>query len=118
MTAPLKVVLLALNSPGYQSLALGYLRAYAQADSRLQGRVGFQTLDLTTEDDPWWIAYRVIALEPQVLAVSVFCWNASAVHDVCRIVRQALPGIRIVLGGPEVGPVADDVLRAEPAALA
>jgi anaerobic magnesium-protoporphyrin IX monomethyl ester cyclase len=114
VTAPLKVVLLALNSPGYQSLALGYLRAYAQADSRLQGRVGFQTLDLTTGDDPWWIAYRVIALEPEMLAVSVFCWNARAVHDVCRIVRQALPGIRIVLGGPEVGPVADDVLRAHP----
>jgi len=110
----LKVVLLALNSPGYQSLALGYIRAYAQADSRLQGRVGFQTLDLSSDDDPWWIAYRVIALEPDVLGVSVLCWNARAVYDICRVVRQALPNIRIVAGGPEVGPVAGDVLRSHP----
>jgi len=114
VSQPLKVVLLALNSPGYQSLALGYIRAYAQADSRLQGRVGFQTLDLSSDDDPWWIAYRVIALEPDVLGVSVLCWNARAVYDICRVVRQALPNIRIVAGGPEVGPVAGDVLRSHP----
>ncbi|MBN2247220.1 MAG: radical SAM protein [Coriobacteriia bacterium] len=114
MTAPLKVALLALNSPGYQSLALGYLRAYAQADERLKGRVGFQTLDLTTDDDPWWISYRIIGLEPDVLAVSVFCWSAGAIYDICRIVRQALPDVRIVLGGPEVGPIAESVLRAHP----
>ncbi|MHB1451359.1 MAG: B12-binding domain-containing radical SAM protein [Coriobacteriia bacterium] len=114
MSAPLKVALLALNSPGYQSLALGYLRAYAQADDRLKGRVGFQTLDLTTDDDPWWVAYRIIGLEPDVLAVSVFCWSARAIYDICRIVKQALPEIRIVLGGPEVGPIAGDVLLAHP----
>ena len=28
----LKVALVALNAAGYQSLALGYLQAYAQAD--------------------------------------------------------------------------------------
>ncbi|MDY0341004.1 MAG: radical SAM protein [Coriobacteriia bacterium] len=114
MTAPLKVAMLALNSPGYQSLALGYLRAYAQADDRLKGRVGFQTLDLTIDDDAWWVAYRVIGLEPDVLAVSVFCWGARATYDVCRIVKQALPDVRIVLGGPEVGPIAADVLLAHP----
>ena len=110
MSTPLKVALLALNSPGYQSLALGYLRAYAQADDRLKGRVGFQTLDLTTDDDPWWVAYRIIGLAPDVLAVSVFCWSARAVYDICRIVKQALPGVRIILGGPEVGPIAQEVL--------
>lgn len=114
MTTPLKVALLALNSSGYQSLALGYLRAYAQADDRLKGRVGFQTLDLSTDDDPWWVAYRIIELEPDVLGASAFCWNARAIHDICRIVKQALPHVRIVLGGPEVGPVAAEVLLAHP----
>lgn len=108
---PLKVALLALNAPGYQSLALGYLRAYAEADQRLAGRIAFQTLDLSSDDDPWWVSYRLIGLEPDVLAVSVLCWNARAVYDVCRIVRAALPSVRIVLGGPEVGPIAEDVLR-------
>jgi radical SAM superfamily enzyme YgiQ (UPF0313 family) len=110
MTEPLKVALLALNAPGYQSLALGYLRAFAQADDRLRGRVAFQTLDLSADDEAWWVAYRIISMQPDVLGVSVVCWSARTAFDVCRIVREALPDIRIVLGGPEVGPIAEDVL--------
>jgi anaerobic magnesium-protoporphyrin IX monomethyl ester cyclase len=110
MGEPLKVALLALNAPGYQSLALGYLRAFAEADQRLAGRVAFQTLDLSADDDPWWVAYRVIALEPDVLGVSMMCWSAVAAFDVCRIVKAALPGMVIIVGGPEVGPIAEDVL--------
>ena len=115
MAEPLKVALLALNAPGYRSLALGYLRAYAQADPRLAGRVGFQTLDLESGADPWWVAYRIIELHPDVVAASVVCWSARAVFDVCRIVRAALPDVRIVLGGPEVGPVPVETLEAHPA---
>ncbi|MBN2823059.1 MAG: radical SAM protein [Coriobacteriia bacterium] len=109
---PMRTVLVGLNSPGYQSLALGYLRAYAQADSRLAGRVAFQTLDLTVEVDPWWVAYRVLALDPDLVAISMTCWNARSAHEFCRIVKQARPQTLIVMGGPEVGPIAEDVLRA------
>lgn len=114
MNSPLKTVLIGLNSPGYQSLALGYLRSYAQADDRLKGRVAFQTFDLTVDVDPWWIAYRVLPLEPDVVGISVTCWNATAVFDLCRIIRAASPDTRIVLGGPEVGPVAGATLEAHP----
>lgn len=114
MSTPLKVALVALNSPGYQSLALGYLRAFAQADQRLRGGVGFTTLDLTVDLEPWWVAYRVLGLEPDVLGVSVTCWNARSVFELCRVVRAARPETLIVLGGPEVGPVAEVILRAHP----
>lgn len=107
---PLRTALVGLNAPGYQSLALGYLRAFAQADARLAGRVAFQTLDLTVDVDPWWVAYRVLGLDPDVLAVSVTCWNARSVYEVCRIVKQARPQTVVVIGGPEVGPIAEDVL--------
>jgi radical SAM superfamily enzyme YgiQ (UPF0313 family) len=112
MSTPLKVVLVALNSPGYQSLALGYVRAYAQSDERLKGRVAFQTFDLAVDVDPWWIAYRVLPLEPDVVGISVTCWNARQVFDLCRVIRAASPRTKIVLGGPEVGPIAEDVLEA------
>jgi len=112
--APLRCAMLALNSPGYRSLALGYLRAYSQADRRLAGRIAFETLDLDTDVDPWWVAWRVLGLEPDVLAVSVTCWNARAVYEVCRIVASVRPQCAIVLGGPEVGPAAAEVLAAHP----
>lgn len=114
MSTPLRVALLALNAPGYQSLALGYLRAYAQADPRLAGKVAFQTLDLSSTDDPWWVAYRLLEMRPDVVGISVLCWNARAVFDVCRIVKSARPETRIVLGGPEVGPIAAETLREHP----
>lgn len=111
---PLRCVFLGLNSPGYDSLALGYLRAYAQADARIAGRVAFQTLDLTVDTDPWWVAWRVLGLECDVLAISVTCWNARAVYEVCRIVGSVRPECAIVLGGPEVSPIGEDVLTAHP----
>lgn len=113
--AALRCVLLALNSSGYQSLALGCLRASAQADRRLAGTVAFQTLDLTVDLDPVWVAWRVLGLEPDVLGISVTCWNARKVYEVCRIVGAVRPECAIVLGGPEVGPIAEEVLAAQPA---
>jgi anaerobic magnesium-protoporphyrin IX monomethyl ester cyclase len=104
----------ALNAPGYRSLALGYLRAYAEADVALGRRVAFQTLDLTTETDPWWVAYRLLEADPDVLAASVTCWSARQVYEVCRIVKAARPDTTIVLGGPEVGPIAEAVLGERP----
>ena len=113
-TPQLKVALVGVSSPGYRSLALGYLRAYAEADSRLSG-VGFVTLDLDTDLDPWWIAYRVLALEPDVVGFSVVCWNAQAVYQAARIIAGSRPQTLIVLGGPEVGPIAESVLAENPA---
>ncbi len=110
-----KVALVGLNSPGYRSLALGYVRAYAQHDGRLAGKSGFMTLDLDVNVDPWWVAYRVAGLAPDVVGFSVTCWNARSVYDACRIVRQVLPAAYIVVGGPEVSPIAEDVLRSQPA---
>lgn len=110
----LKVALVALNAVGYQSLALGYLQAYAQADARLAGKAGFQALDLDVEADPWWVAYRVLNMRPDVVGFSVTCWNARHVYDACRLIGIARPETVIVLGGPEVGPIAEDVLRDNP----
>ncbi|MBA4370043.1 MAG: hypothetical protein C0418_00495 [Coriobacteriaceae bacterium] len=113
-TPDLKVALVALNAPGHQSLALGYVRAYAEQAPRLAGRVGFMTLDLDSDMDPWWVAYRILRLEPDVLGMSVKCWNAQHIYQVCSIVKRTSPGIHIVLGGPEVSPMAEQILETHP----
>jgi len=113
----LKTVLVGVSSPGYRSLALGYVRAYAQQDPRLSG-VAFTTLELDTSVDPWWIAYRVLELEPDVVGFSVVCWNARVIRDAARLIVAARPGTVVIFGGPEVGPVAEDVLADQPAVTA
>lgn len=116
MAGPLRVALIGLNASGYRSLALGYLRAYAEAHPKLAGRAAFQTIDLDVGIDAWWVAYRVLGLEPDVAAFSVTCWNARTVYEAVRLIGLARPDIRVVLGGPEVSPIAADVLAANPAA--
>jgi radical SAM superfamily enzyme YgiQ (UPF0313 family) len=112
--SPLKVALVALNRPGYQSLALGYLRAYAQQNEHLQDRVAFQTLDLTTEAEPWWAAFRILRMQPDVVAFSVSCWNADPTYEVCSIIKRSRPQMLTVVGGPEVSPIAEGILKANP----
>lgn len=111
----LRVALVALNQPGYQSLGLGYVRAYAENHERLQRRAAYQTLELDVGTGPWWIAYRVLRLQPHVVAFSVMCWNAKEIYQTCELIRQADPSILIVLGGPEVTPIPEDVLRTQSA---
>lgn len=114
----LSVALVGLSWPGYSSLALGYLRAYAQADRRLAGRVGFATIESHSDADPWWVAYRVLELSPDVVGFSVTCYNARAVYEIATIVSLAAPGTRIVFGGPEMAGIAPAVLAANPAVTA
>jgi len=109
------VVLVDVSSPGYQWLALDYLHAAAKADARLAD-VPIARLAADTTTDPWWIAYRILGLHPApaVVAFSVVCWNARAVYEAVRVIKQARPDLLVVLGGPEVGPIAEDVLERQP----
>jgi anaerobic magnesium-protoporphyrin IX monomethyl ester cyclase len=110
----LRTALVALNQVGYQSLALGYLRAYAESRPGLPEKVAFQTLDLTVDLDPWWVAYRVLGMGPDVVGFSVACWNAEKVLEAVRVIKRAEPDTIIVLGGPEVSAVAEEVLAETP----
>jgi len=119
ISAPeMSVVFVGMSWPGYRSLALGYVRAYAQADKRLAGRVGFATIESDSQADPWWIAYRVLAMEPDVVGFSVTCYNARAVYEAASVIALASPDISIVFGGPEMAGIAEDVLAANPGVTA
>lgn len=116
MRDELRVALLGVSSPGYRSLALDYLQAAVQADPRLE-RVAITRLDAETSVDPWWTAYRVLRLNPapDVIALPVYCWTARHVYELVRVLKASSPGTFVVLGGPEVGPIADEVLAQQPA---
>lgn len=111
----LRVALVGVNSPGYRSLATAYLKAAAAAEPRLD--VALMRLDFDASVDPWWIAYRLLTLDPapDVVALPVMCWTARSVYELARILKQARPGLFVIVGGPEVGPIAEEVLSAQPA---
>jgi anaerobic magnesium-protoporphyrin IX monomethyl ester cyclase len=107
----LTVALVGVNSPGYRSLGLDYLQAAVLADPRLD--IALQRIEVDTLADPWWIAYRALSLKPtpDVVAFSVLCWTARHVYEAARLIKLTLPDVLIVAGGPEVGPIAEEVLQ-------
>jgi radical SAM superfamily enzyme YgiQ (UPF0313 family) len=57
---------------------------------------------------------RILAVEPDVLGLSCYVWNVASLIEAGRRVKALRPALRVVLGGPEVGPQAEDVLAAHP----
>jgi len=108
MSEPFVIALAGVSQPGYRCLANAYLRESLKRDVRLPS-LAIATLDFDTSIDAWWIVYEILALDhvPDLLGFSVYCWNASIIYEVLELIHRIRPEQRIVLGGPEVGPIAE-----------
>lgn len=113
--ASLGIALVGVTSQGYRSLAMDYLEAAVRADLRLSD-IAIARIDVDIASDAWWTAYRVLGLDPapDIVAFPVYCWTARHVYEASRVIAAASPRAHIVVGGPEVGPIAEDVLSAQP----
>jgi radical SAM superfamily enzyme YgiQ (UPF0313 family) len=66
--------------------------------------------------DPEELAARLVAARPDLIGFSAFIWSFETFVETARQVRAALPGCRIVFGGPAAEPVQCALPRyAEPA---
>jgi len=109
-----KAVLCVLNakyvhaSPAPWCLKAG-VRAFAP---ELDGRVAIVEANINQAEGD--ILPRILAHRPAVAGFSCYIWNIEKTLSLCRRLKDALPGVRIVLGGPEVSYCAADVLRHSP----
>lgn len=107
----MRVVLCTLNSSfTHSSLALRYLRSAIKEEWPDHHLLEFQI-----KDDPRRVIAQLGSLEPEVLAFSCYIWNITATLAIATDLKNVLPHVRIVLGGPEVGPRALEVLQQNPA---
>jgi hypothetical protein len=51
---------------------------------------------------------RLLAHGPRVVGLGVYVWNVARTAELVRMLRQAAPQVRIVLGGPEVSHETED----------
>lgn len=101
-------------SPAFTPLALLYLKAYLVEQGPLSASdVGI--LEFAAGDSAEEITRRVLQGAPDVVGLSCYVWNVETLLIASRRIKQLRPEIRIVLGGPEVGPVARLVLEKNPA---
>ncbi|RLW65838.1 MAG: radical SAM protein [gamma proteobacterium symbiont of Stewartia floridana] len=96
-----KVALVALHA-GYShsSLALQSIAAYA--DTRgCEHRM--QLFDALVNTSHQVLIERLVEYAPKILGFSTYLWNISASIRLTRLLKQLLPELRVVFGGPEAG---------------
>ena len=98
-----RIVLATLNAR-FIHASLGLRCLLANMDRH--GRPGLreQTLlrEFTLAQKPVQIAEQLLALQPQVIGLGVYIWNAVPTLQLVRLLKALAPSIKIVLGGPEV----------------
>ena len=108
----MRVMLVNLHLPGDRvpSLSLACLKAFADAQEKLSA-VEITVHDWALDADPLAHLQKVHARQPHVLGLSCYTWNMQASLALCRQVKAVSPGLVVVLGGPQVAPLGDAVLR-------
>ncbi len=105
MSAPAspRIVLATLNAK-YIHASLGLRCLLANMDRH--GRPGLRSQTLLREyviaQKPVQIVEDLLALNPEVIGLGVYIWNAVPTLQVVRLLKALRPGIKLVLGGPEV----------------
>ncbi|GED69488.1 B12-binding domain-containing radical SAM protein [Brevibacillus reuszeri] len=93
----------------HSSLALRYLRSYAQSS--------FPSIDLveyTINDVTLNVVADIYKRQPDVVAFSCYIWNIRETLAVIRNLKKVCPDVPVILGGPEVTYDADEWMKKHP----
>jgi len=71
-------------------------------------------LEFPADTDASAAADAILASAPDIVGLSCYVWNVRMLTEACRAIKARQPDVRIVCGGPEVGPLAASVLQAHP----
>src|SRR4051812_30855729 len=93
------IVLATLNARyTHANLGLRYLRANLGKFREQSVLVEFTTKRQTDE-----VAAEILAFEPRVVGLGVYIWNTNQTLKLVERLKELSPGLKIVLGGPEIG---------------
>jgi radical SAM superfamily enzyme YgiQ (UPF0313 family) len=112
-------------APRPYSLANGYLKAFADEAPELAGRHSLELLDLAQpleledEREEYTLTAqdleRVLARDPDVVGLSGYCWNAEALAECARMLKQRRPELLVIAGGRATEGEPEALLRDCPA---
>ena len=92
------IVLAALNAKYiHASFGLRYLRANL---GELRERCALR--EFTVQERPLDVAERLLELEPRIVGLGVYVWNAAPALELVSLLKRIRPELIVVLGGPEV----------------
>jgi anaerobic magnesium-protoporphyrin IX monomethyl ester cyclase len=106
------IALVALHA-GYShsSLALQSIAAYARAEVYYDELRLFETL---VNSNHQALLEALVELRPAIVGFSTYLWNITAAIHLSSLLKQLLPEVVIVFGGPEAGPRGKSLLAETP----
>ena len=106
-------VIAAVNSKYiHASLAPWYLLAGVEA--YCSRPVTAAVAEGTVNEEPSAVAARIVERTPDVIGLGCYIWNIAFIKKLLPELKKALPDAVLVLGGPEAGYNAANLLRGEP----
>lgn len=93
-----RIVIATLNAK-FIHAALGLRYVYANMGP-LRGIT--RMVEFEINQKPMEILDELMALQPRIIGLGVYVWNATLIGEIVALLKQAAPEITIVLGGPEV----------------
>lgn len=97
------IVLSALNAKYiHASLGLRYLLANMARHGGADLRARCVLREFTIAREPQAMVEELLALNPAIVGFGVYIWNVTQTTEVVRLLKRQAPGIKVVLGGPEV----------------
>lgn len=105
----MRILLAALNARySHSCLAL-----YALQASLARQGMPAEVREFTINNRPAEVARDIYRCQPQLAAFSCYIWNREETLRLCATLKKVMPGLVIVLGGPEVTFNGPDLLRRE-----
>ena len=109
-----RVLLVAVNMPGYYSLAVRILALVVAQNPALASQVDIRYVELDNNADMQGAASLLAAWQPECIAWTVNIWNRMQVELLLRKLRPLLPQALFLFGGQEVTNSAVDFLQLLP----
>jgi anaerobic magnesium-protoporphyrin IX monomethyl ester cyclase len=111
MLAAMRVILTTLHSKFvHTSLALPLLAAYCRHPGRT-----LLIREYTVHEPKETVLAALLAEQPDVVAFSVYLWNRAATLELADALAVARPGLRVILGGPEISFDGPELFERHPA---
>ena len=92
------ICLVTLNST-YQHTAVGLRYLYANLGP-LQNRAEIR--EFVIQKSPHEIAGQILLRNPRIVGFGVYIWNTDQTRAVIEILKERMPQLKIIIGGPEV----------------
>jgi radical SAM superfamily enzyme YgiQ (UPF0313 family) len=93
--------------------AIYNLKAQIYKDNLLKRRIHVETFEFDSQftGDATINAVRIFEYRPDIAGFSCYCWNMGIVLHYTKLLKQLLPNVKIVLGGPEVSFNSEEILK-------